>query len=61
MSSLKFSLVLDNIFLVMHVIMSPYIAGVFPPLSSLGSMASKRTGSKDTDEMELEQYLSECL
>jgi hypothetical protein len=36
-------------FLAMHVTLSPDLAGVHPPLSSSGSMASKRAGSKDTD------------
>jgi len=34
----------------MNVTMSPCIAHVHPSLSSLGSMASKRAWSKDTDE-----------
>lgn len=46
---LKFSLVLADRFISMHVSMSPYLVGVRPPLSSSGSMASKRAGSKDTD------------
>lgn len=49
MSFLKFDLVLVDRFLAMHVALSPYLEGVCLPLSSLGSMASKRVGSKDTD------------
>ncbi len=52
MSFLKFALFLAEIFLAMHVAMSPDLAGVHPPLSSSGSMASKRAGSKDIDESE---------
>lgn len=50
MSFLKFSLVFVDTFLAMHVALSPDLAGVRPPLSSLGSIASKRLGSKDTNE-----------
>lgn len=46
---LKFSLVLADRFLAMHVAMSPDLVGVLLPLNSSGSMASKRAGSKDTE------------
>ncbi len=46
MSFLKFSLVLANRFISIHVSMSPNIVGVRLPLSSSGSMASKKVGSK---------------
>ena len=49
MSILKFSLVSIDKFLAMHVAMSPSIAGFRPSLSGLGSMASKRAMSKDTN------------
>ena len=49
MSILKFSLVLTDRFLAMHVALSLDLAGVRLPLNSLGSMASKGLGSKDTD------------
>ena len=49
MTVLKFSLFSTDIFLAMHVTMSLGIAGVHPSLSSSGSKASKRAGSKDTD------------
>lgn len=45
---LKLSLLLADRFLAMHVVMSLDLVGVLPPLSSLGSMASKRERSKDT-------------
>ena len=53
MSVLKFALVLTNRFLAMRVPMSPDIAGFHLSLKSLGSMASKRAGSKDTKESEI--------
>ena len=49
MSFLKFALVLTDIFLSMHVSMSPHIAGVHPSLNSLGSMASKSAWSNEND------------
>lgn len=52
MSFLKFSLVFTNIFLVMHVTFSQDLVGIHSPLISLGSMASKRITSKDTDGSE---------
>ncbi len=47
---LKFSLILVDIFPAMHVVMSLDLAGVHLSLSNSISMASKRAGSKDTDE-----------
>lgn len=49
MSFPEFYLVFADIFLAMHVALSPYISGVHLALRSIGPMASKRTGSKDTD------------
>ena len=51
MSILKFSLVFKtNRFLAMHVAMSLDIVGLHPSLNSSVSMASKRAGSKDTNQ-----------
>jgi len=50
MSFPKFSLVFTDRFLAMHVSSSLDLLGFHPPLSSSGSMASKKTGSKDTYE-----------
>jgi len=50
MSILKFSLVLTDRFLAMHVSMSLDIVGVLSSVSSSGSMASKRVGSKNTNK-----------
>lgn len=64
MSVLKFSLVSNDIFISMNVAMSPSIAGVHPSLSRLGSMASKRAGSKDTNESAIGhavEQVSMCL
>lgn len=49
-SFLEFALVFADRFLAMNVALSPDPSGVHLPLSSTGSMASKRAGSKDTDE-----------
>jgi len=46
---IKVFFISNDRFLAMHVAMSPNIACVFPSISSSGSMASKREGSKDTD------------
>lgn len=48
-SFLKFSLVFTNRFFAMHVALSLDLSGVHLPLSSIGSMASKKVGSKDID------------
>jgi len=52
MSILKFSLVLTDIFLSMHVAMSLDIADVHLSLNSSGSTVFKRAGSKDIDRSE---------
>lgn len=52
MSFLKLDLVLVDRFLAMHAAMSPGLGGVCLPLSSLGSMAFERSGSKDTNRNE---------
>lgn len=49
MSFLKFYLAFTDIFLSMHVPLYPYLLGVHPPLSILGSMDSKRARSKEID------------
>jgi len=48
MSFLKFALVFANRFLTMHVALSLDLVVLHPPLSSTGSMVSKRLGLKDT-------------
>lgn len=45
----EFAFVLVDRFLAMHVTLSPDLSSVHPPLISIGSMASKISGSKDTD------------
>lgn len=50
MPSLKFALVLTNRFLAMYVALPPNIIGVHLSLTSLGSIASKRARSNDTND-----------
>lgn len=59
MSVFKFSLFSTDIFLVMHVSMSPVIEGAHLSLNSSGSMASKRARSKDIDESEIREAVEQ--
>lgn len=49
MPFLKCVLVFADIFIFVHVALSPDLASVRPPLFSSRPMASKRAGSKDID------------